>query len=54
MARALKGGAASPTPAETDYVEETSAGLEQVYAARRERELMFERQAQRLEAMLLG
>jgi hypothetical protein len=54
MARALKGEPASPTPPEADSVEECVAGVEQVYAARRERELMFEQQARRLEAMLLG
>ena len=55
MARALKAGAAaSPAPPETDSAEETFTGLEQVYAARREREFMFEQQARRLEAMLLG
>ena len=53
-ARALIGEDASSTPTEPDVAVETSAGLEQVYAARRERELMFEQQARRLEAMLRG
>ena len=54
MARGLRDVAASPAPLESETAAQTLARSEQIYRARRERELLFERQAQRLEALLHG
>lgn len=54
QARVLREGAASPDLQVPETAEQTFARLQLVYAARKERELLFEQQAQRLEALLFG